>query len=227
MRVYHTADYPRARGIMREGFRDDRDGEFGEVGFYPVWLSDRPLYPDSPASPYGQVILCLDLPADVFAEYEEAGRPCELYQALAQYKNPWHLGDVAELKEFPPADGARALYEAALARYEAAKARAGDVTDEEEAEALRDAENEFEAANEVLEWVELRWAIVPAAVVNRYRPVLLYDHARCGYSRRELMEEEFEEEPDEDSLDAVKFLDLLDWPTPLVLKEQAKKDGAE
>jgi hypothetical protein len=71
MRVYHRT--PAAHQILADGFRDTEGSYLTDRLWKGVWISDRPL--DEGAA--GGDVLTLDIPDDVFREYEwvEEGKP--------------------------------------------------------------------------------------------------------------------------------------------------------
>jgi hypothetical protein len=74
MKVYHRTF--QAEAILRAGFRDTKS-TYGTLEFWRgVWVSaDYPL--DIHEGVFGDEVLCLDLPEEVFDEYEmgQPGRP--------------------------------------------------------------------------------------------------------------------------------------------------------
>lgn len=69
MRVFHRTSTTAAATILREGFRDG-EGSYmaGEGSYRGVWVSAEPLDENEGAN--GDIVLILDIPAALFAEYE-------------------------------------------------------------------------------------------------------------------------------------------------------------
>jgi hypothetical protein len=66
MRCYHRTHH--ADAIVRDGFVDG-EGSYGATNVYRgVWVSDEPL--DGNEGAWVDVLLALDVPDDVFTEYE-------------------------------------------------------------------------------------------------------------------------------------------------------------
>jgi hypothetical protein len=73
VKAFHRTDH--AEAILEGGFRDGT-GTYGTgIKFSGVWFSDRPL--DVGQGAIGDTVLCLEIPDEVFAEYEwiEDGKP--------------------------------------------------------------------------------------------------------------------------------------------------------
>ena len=66
MKAYHRTFH--AAEILREGFRDTTGTYLTDREFTGVWVSDRPLNIDPGGD--GDVILILDIPDEIFVEYE-------------------------------------------------------------------------------------------------------------------------------------------------------------
>ena len=67
MRIFHSTVNAKVAVIVREGFRDDEEQYFSDFAWRGVWVSDRPVYLDSAP---GQVLLILEIPTELFEEYE-------------------------------------------------------------------------------------------------------------------------------------------------------------
>ena len=61
-RTFHAAE------ILREGFRDTTGTYLTDREFTGVWVSDRPL--DRNGGANGDALLVLDIPEEIFREYE-------------------------------------------------------------------------------------------------------------------------------------------------------------
>jgi hypothetical protein len=75
MHVYHRTTETAAAAILQRGFRDHtRPAGIGEL-VTGVWVSNRPLSGNEGAK--GDTLLTLDLPDDIFEDYEwvEEGKP--------------------------------------------------------------------------------------------------------------------------------------------------------
>ena len=68
MRVFHRTRTRSAAVILKEGFRDGQGRYLTDRMWSGVWVSDRPL--DCYEGAEGDVLLALDIPEDVFGEYE-------------------------------------------------------------------------------------------------------------------------------------------------------------
>jgi len=82
-RTFHSAE------ILREGFRDTTGTYLTDREFAGVWVSDLPLECNEEAN--GDLLLVLDIPEEIFREYEwvEEGRlyrealvPAEILNSL-------------------------------------------------------------------------------------------------------------------------------------------------
>lgn len=67
MRIFHRTVKTVADAIMSEGFKDNEEKYLSDFSWRGVWVSDRPLRGD-PARQ--NAVLMLEVPAEVFAEYE-------------------------------------------------------------------------------------------------------------------------------------------------------------
>ena len=67
MRIFHSAVNAKVAVIVREGFKDDEEKYLSDFAWRGVWVSDRPVYLDGAP---GHVFLTLEIPAELFEEYE-------------------------------------------------------------------------------------------------------------------------------------------------------------
>jgi hypothetical protein len=67
MRIFHCTVSAAAAIIVTEGFKDNEEKYLSDFAWRGVWVSDRPL--DICSEP-GNAVLTLDIPAELFAEYE-------------------------------------------------------------------------------------------------------------------------------------------------------------
>ena len=72
MKLYHLTTRDKARTILREGFRDNRDSYGTDQPWYGVWLSDRPLDSNDTGNVTADTILAvgLDREIDALSDYE-------------------------------------------------------------------------------------------------------------------------------------------------------------
>jgi hypothetical protein len=67
MRIFHSTVSAKAAVIVREGFKDDEEKYLSDFAWRGVWVSDRPVHTETGS---GNAVLTLEIPAEVFAEYE-------------------------------------------------------------------------------------------------------------------------------------------------------------
>jgi len=67
MRIFHRTVNGTAAVIMSEGFTDNEEKYLSDFAWRGVWVSDRPLHADGVP---GHALLTLEIPAEVFADYE-------------------------------------------------------------------------------------------------------------------------------------------------------------
>src|SRR5262245_13693614 len=67
MRIFHSTVNGKVAVVVREGFKDDEEKYLSDFAWRGVWVSDRPVYLDSAP---GQAFLTLEIPAELFEEYE-------------------------------------------------------------------------------------------------------------------------------------------------------------
>jgi hypothetical protein len=67
MKLYHATARDKARAILREGFRDNRDSYGTNQPWSGVWLSDRPLDPNDADT---ILAVSLDREIDALSDYE-------------------------------------------------------------------------------------------------------------------------------------------------------------
>jgi hypothetical protein len=68
MRCYHRTSAEAAAAIVADGFRDAEDYYMTPNLYRGVWVSDEPL--DINEGAQGDVLLSVDVPESLFAEYE-------------------------------------------------------------------------------------------------------------------------------------------------------------
>ena len=66
MRIYHWTVSATAAVIMSDGFKDSAQKYVSDFAWSGVWVSDRPICPDTTAD----TLLILDVPEHVFTTYE-------------------------------------------------------------------------------------------------------------------------------------------------------------
>jgi hypothetical protein len=59
----------KAAVIVREGFKDDEEKYLSDFAWRGVWVSDRRVHPEGAP---GNVFVTLEIPAELFEEYEWA-----------------------------------------------------------------------------------------------------------------------------------------------------------
>lgn len=69
MRIFHSTVSAKAAVIVREGFKDDEEKYLSDFAWRGVWVSDRPVHPEGAP---GNVFVTLEIPAELFEEYEWA-----------------------------------------------------------------------------------------------------------------------------------------------------------
>ena len=69
MRIFHSTVSAKAAVIVREGLKDDEEKYLSDFAWRGVWVSDRPVH--SEGAP-GNVFVTLEIPAELFEEYEWA-----------------------------------------------------------------------------------------------------------------------------------------------------------
>lgn len=67
MRIFHRTVSTAAADIVTEGFKDNEEKYLSDFAWRGVWVSDRPLHIESES---GNAVLTLEIPAELFAEYE-------------------------------------------------------------------------------------------------------------------------------------------------------------
>jgi hypothetical protein len=67
MRIFHSTVNANVAVIVREGFKDNEEKYLSDFAWRGVWVTDRPLHLDSAP---GNALLTLDIPEELFAEYE-------------------------------------------------------------------------------------------------------------------------------------------------------------
>ena len=67
MRIFHSTVSAKVAVIVREGFKDDEEKYFSDFAWRGVWVSDRPVHTEGAP---GHVLVTLEIPAEVFEEYE-------------------------------------------------------------------------------------------------------------------------------------------------------------
>jgi len=69
MRIFHSTVSAKAAVIVREGFKDDEEKYLSDFAWRGVWVSDRPVRAEGAP---GNVFVTLEIPAELFEEYEWA-----------------------------------------------------------------------------------------------------------------------------------------------------------
>jgi hypothetical protein len=67
MRIFHRTVSATVAVIVSEGFKDNEEKYLSDFAWRGVWVSDRPVQTESEP---GNAVLTLEIPAEVFAEYE-------------------------------------------------------------------------------------------------------------------------------------------------------------
>ena len=67
MRIFHRTKRATAVVIMKEGFRDNEEKYVSDFAWRGVWVCDRPSHPTDVS---GDTLLTLEIPPQIFAEYE-------------------------------------------------------------------------------------------------------------------------------------------------------------
>jgi hypothetical protein len=99
MRIFHSTAKANVAVIVREGFKDDDEKYLSDFAWRGVWVSDRPVPPDSAP---GDALLTLEIPTELFEEYEwvqeDAAYRGSLIPAtiLNRYGPPQLVGDPSE-----------------------------------------------------------------------------------------------------------------------------------
>jgi hypothetical protein len=67
MRIFHSTVSAKVAVIVRDGFKDDEERYLSDFAWRGVWVSDRPVHPNGTP---GNRLLTLEIPAELFEEYE-------------------------------------------------------------------------------------------------------------------------------------------------------------
>jgi hypothetical protein len=67
MRIFHRTAKNIAAAILVDGFTDNEEKYLSDFAWRGVWVSDRPPCADQVS---GNALLSLEIPAELFAEYE-------------------------------------------------------------------------------------------------------------------------------------------------------------